>query len=127
MKWASKKRQKQNRIAALARTEFAAEFKFCWFCGSNYELCIDEIVSGMSGRSVGIMHRECWTRACAECNCGPLAGSSEEVLLRKLAAKYQYDRPYFDLPKVNVLRGREPGAIDMAMVMLARKMGVATR
>lgn len=117
MKWASKKRQKARRIAAIERVKFAGQFPDCWFCGSSWDLCVDEIVAGMSDRCKGEKFRECWTRACARCNCGKLASSSDEVLILKLAMKWIYDRPWFDRVLCNTLRGRAPEAITMAQII----------
>jgi hypothetical protein len=117
MKYASQKRQKARRIAAVERVKFRGEFKACWFCGSTWELCVDEIVAGMSDRSKGELQRECWTMACARCNTGKLATSSEPILILKLAMKWIYDRPYFDRVLCNTLRGRRPDAITMAQII----------
>lgn len=117
MKYASQKRQKARRIAAVERVKFRGEFKACWFCGSTWELCVDEIVAGMSDRVKGEQHRETWTMACWKCNSGKLASTAEPILILKLAFKWVYDRPFFDRQLCNTLRGRAPDAITMAQII----------
>lgn len=124
-----KKRARRDRQARSARAEFAQEFPYCWNCGSNWELVVDEIVSGMSDRVKGVQERLAWTRLCSPCNTDRLNGSAANILVMKLALKWVYDRPHFDLMRVNVLRGRAPHAILMQDIVptICRRLDGAPR
>lgn len=107
----TRKRAKADRAVKSERDAFVELFPRCWNCG-GWPTCCDEIVSGMSQRSVGVQHRLAWTSLCPRCNCFELNGSSPRVLIRKLALKWVYDVEFFDLPMTNVMRGKDPGAIE---------------
>lgn len=121
----AKKRAASDRAVAAERAAFRAQFPFCWHCGQSPTVC-DEIVSGMSDRSKGVQHRECWTALCSDCNQRVLNGSATWIVLLKLAYKAIYDRRWYKPMKVSVLKGKKRTAYtraDVAMFMCQRLDG----
>ena len=114
MKRKSSKQSKLERDSANERKEFRILFPSCCICGKHDPdtHTIDEIVRGGS-RSKGYADRVAWLPACFACNCGPL---NSMPVVQKLAIKLCVDPEYFDLMKVNEMRGRAPNAITLTDV-----------
>jgi hypothetical protein len=72
-----------------------------------------------SHRQAALSERCTWLAVCRDCNCHHLTDYAEWPLLRQLAVKWICDRPHFDLPRFNEIRGRAPTAIEWHEVVVA--------
>ena len=121
------KRQRRNRAARPALTEFAELFQRCWVCPSEYLLATHEITSGPN-RAWGREHRESWLRLCCHCHDEVIHGCwhTTELMAREYALKRIRDPKFYDRPLLNQARGHAPDAISADDVEAAHKdvMGV---
>jgi len=96
-----------------ALDEFASEFDRCWLCGTMArntwppKLEIHHIVRGQN-RKKAREERCALIRSCQRCHQVHL---DSMPIAAQLALKLRNDHAYYMREKVNVLRGRAPGAI----------------
>jgi hypothetical protein len=86
-------------------------------CGSRDNLETHEIANG-AAREASLAIPATWLRVCQECHQGPRGLHHKGVwpVARQLALKKWHDPEYYDRVWVNLLRGRDEGAITEADV-----------
>jgi len=89
----------------------------CMVCGSRDNLETHEIANG-AAREASLAIPATWLRVCQECHQGPRGLHHKGVwpVARQLALKKWHDPEYYDRVWVNLLRGRDEGAITEADV-----------
>lgn len=106
----SPKRRRLMESVHPVREEFLASQGFCWICGKRtVELDCHEISRG-SSREASLGERAAWLACCRLCH-DELDDPTVWPVTRQLAVKRISDTDYYDRPKVNGLRGRQPDAI----------------
>lgn len=130
MRRVSPKRQARNRATSQPRKDFLLEMDFrCCVCGTRNASTVHEIARGSGIRDAALSERCAWLCACWLCNSGCLNDYGRWSLVEQLALKLLTDAEHFDLERINVLRGREPGAItreevDGVLELVRERIGV---
>lgn len=122
--------EREGDITAEARREFAAEFAFCFNCGDLWRksghgwpgLQTHEIARGPA-RKLAYADRTAWLRLCAGCH-EAVGNLREWPIARQLALKLLCDPVWYDVERVNKLRGRAAGSVTQGEVMqwIARRL-----
>lgn len=117
MRRKSKKRQRDDAAADELRLLFRHERAgdSCWCCHRCPPCDIHEIACG-AGRAKAIHERSAWLFLCRSCHDG-IQGSAD--IAGQLAIKMENDPEHYDRALVNLLRGRQPNAIDERDVAIA--------
>ena len=92
------------------RNKFLLEAGYCWTCGEPTNLTCHEIARGIH-REKALAERMTWLCVCWRCNSDELTDAARWPLEKQLAVKWIYDREYFHVEGVCLLRGRQPDAI----------------
>lgn len=115
MKRVSSKTAKRRRQAKGPREQYVASVLTCQCCFRRKASECHEIVTRAQSAE-SILFRCCYLALCHECHRDELSDYSRWPVTRQLALKLVADAAFFDLAKVNELRGRDANAITLADV-----------
>ena len=97
-----------------ARDEFRLEHIYCMSCGALAS-DVHEICRGPH-RARAVTERCTWLLLCRRCH-DDMDGYAEWPIEKQLGCKLVHDPNWFDLDRVNEIRGRAPGAITLADIV----------
>lgn len=96
-----------------SRREYREAFPTCQLCQCQQTDDVHEIVR-RSKSSKSVEHRCTWLALCRQCHDDEVADYSRWPLARQLALKKCVDPDWFDLPKINELRGNSPTEFELS-------------